>query len=72
MNRRLAQGQHEKKENKRVGSGVVSVSFLPFGSGGRCFGIGNDGKQWHLGFDVPFLFFLGFSATQRSDGADNS
>ena len=45
MNRRLAQGQHEKKENKKVGSGVVSVSFLPFGSGGRCFGIGNDGKN---------------------------
>jgi len=37
-----------------------------------CFGIGNDGKQWHLGIDVPFLFLLGFSATQRSDGADNS
>ena len=51
-----SQGPHQKKENKKVG-GVVSVAVwqcvrvavLPFGSVGSVFGIGNDGKLWHLG-----------------------
>jgi hypothetical protein len=62
----------KRRGTKGLGVGLSVCHFYHFEVVVGCFGIGNDGKQWHLGIDVPFLFLLGFSATQRSDGADNS